>query len=425
MILVRCPDCHDHVRMPEGQTSSEAELRCPLCNTITRAGEYLSQLPPTLQVVELEESSATSSESTFLLSDLTQDERDSTETHEEIDSEVLEESPKDSFTPQPAGEFSFLGSQPSLDSFDVGSEGLQPRPRRRPPSVIKMLVQWVGGGVLGIGIALGILIYLRKVPEFIPYFGEHYSRTSSPATGEAPTSTRAFVPRGASAREGLNDTKSKQSSPRQASSFVESNENSELLASIDATEPNILPQDSTDEPSLQELNAEVTSVLESRISEAAQNLEALTEYEGGDKEIYRDLAIALYESLALVGESSVDHVSKVEKRELTRLMDSLAEDRETQDLLRRYAPYWIGRKDRTSSGIVLLTKIANRTQIQQRAGYRSALVQSKTPITVFGRVLDILPNQGKDAIILGAIQSDLTDIQGTGILVHVAAVKPL
>lgn len=413
MNAVHCPDCKEALRLPSETVASDTEVKCPLCGAHHQFSVIEIQLPPMLEVVGGVDANP-------FLGNI---DSDNGVAFNSISAAVASSVASPNSSRNSAdNDYGLVTDEPMVSRDDAGfgldDSGMYARPRRRHPSLIKMGIQWIGGGALGLAIAMGILVYLGKAQN-VPVIGEYISRLT--------TSSAADVPRPETFEPNKLSPNRRQSTD---SAFVSSNNNSDLLDAVQTPlddEPSAATSDdsSASDSSLQSLNAAEVTELEMRIGDVRENLEAVIEYDGKDRAIYRDLAIRLYESMAMVGETSVNDINRLEQRSIEALLSEVIQQKKAADLLRQYAPHWIRRTDRRTNGVVLVSQIANRMELQARAGYRSAIVKSTEPITIFGRMPDISPHKGKSVILVGAIESDLIDIRGVGTLVHVGAAVPL
>lgn len=136
MSEARCPRCNEPIRLPEPLPAADASGRCPWCQETFALHEMLDQLPPMLQIVdagsettEIDDESAASyldddSDTAFMLRD------------EEPTTPAARPSPAFHATPR----------------------------RQKKSSPVKTVLQIVGGGLVSIPLAIGILLLLK-------YFG--------------------------------------------------------------------------------------------------------------------------------------------------------------------------------------------------------------------------------------------------------------
>jgi hypothetical protein len=141
MSTVNCPKCRDQVTLPAG-ASREAVVQCPLCSAQFPLREILAQLPPALVVIH---DPATAGASVAA--------REPGDWLGAGTSAATEQAPES-------------GEAPAFH-FEAGSAAaVRPRvkrvarPRGRPSSPVRQIVQIVLGGVVGIGLAQVILWWL-------------------------------------------------------------------------------------------------------------------------------------------------------------------------------------------------------------------------------------------------------------------------
>lgn len=171
-----CPRCGEPVRLPAVIPSADAAVRCPWCGGQFGIGEVTAKLPPMLELlpVDADVSGAAAAGSAF---DDLQAQNDWEEPFAEPvddDVSVIDADDPFSFAPDPT-------VQPPATGLGGMHVATRPRAQRRV-SVTKALVQWVGGGVAGIAIALAILYAIGKPPElgFWPFDGSAASDGGPP-----------------------------------------------------------------------------------------------------------------------------------------------------------------------------------------------------------------------------------------------------
>ncbi|WP_145091449.1 hypothetical protein [Rosistilla carotiformis] len=416
---VVCPECNDPVRMPESAAGTDAVVRCPWCGQTNALSVFANQLAPALEVVSPGSGPAHAAVAAIDASAATSGWGGGTATEvESTESAEYESNPYPGFDDAPVME-------PA--GFDMSAHGLQPRARRRQkPSIIKMLIQWFGGGVLGIGGALAILYFgfPEKFPKFLP-FQPPSNRSSSVVGGSG-----EFVPMNVDRNNDFG-----------GSDFVVNNENSELLESIDL--PNVddsesvaaddaqMPAVAADEPTAIDPEP-APSVVEQRLQTAREALALAIETEKGssDFNVNRN---SLYRGLADLAVSVSDNpFSKHPKKEAARLLASLGEDRQLMTSLAGLAPQWLSSSRRGSDGIFLVAKLGSKTKAQSRPGYHSIQLaryigesSPAEPITLFGLLDDLMPYQDQNVMILAVIENDAVDITGDGSLLKLSAIQPL
>lgn len=149
MSEARCPRCHEAIRLPEPLPASDASGQCPWCQETFAVHELLDQLPPMLQIIGA--GSVT------------------VETDEEDDSSFMlrDEEPS---TP---------AALPTSAPRPTPAFSATPR-RQKKSSPVKTVLQIIGGGLVSIPLAIGILLLLK-------YFG-----LANPNVGIWPLDGTAF-----------------------------------------------------------------------------------------------------------------------------------------------------------------------------------------------------------------------------------------
>lgn len=131
MIISSCPSCHEPVTVPNGASTS-ARVRCPLCSDEFLLAVVLEKLPPLLVLLDAPAPAASAAVA---------------------ESEV-------SLVPEmgsrPAGTPAFeFDESPAPGARKTVSPSA--RPKRKEKSVVVEMIKVVGGGVVGLGLALVIL----------------------------------------------------------------------------------------------------------------------------------------------------------------------------------------------------------------------------------------------------------------------------
>jgi hypothetical protein len=150
MTIIRCPRCRDEVSVPQGATS-RALVRCPLCLEQYLLSEALNNAPPALVIIggEVEQAAIVS--------------------------------------PAADEEYRLTGSQGPSAAYQAAAAGspttaavrpavrTAPRPRPRQGNPLLLLINYVGGGVMGL--ALGLLVlwwgFQRDPLELGPTFAAY------------------------------------------------------------------------------------------------------------------------------------------------------------------------------------------------------------------------------------------------------------
>lgn len=131
MIISSCPSCHEPVTVPNGASTS-ARVRCPLCSDEFLLAVVLEKLPPLLVVLDAPAPAASAAA---------------------VESEV---SLVPEFGSKPAGAPAFeFDESPAPGTKKTVSPAA--RPKRKEKSIVVEMVKIVGGGVVGLGLALIIL----------------------------------------------------------------------------------------------------------------------------------------------------------------------------------------------------------------------------------------------------------------------------
>ena len=138
MSIVNCPKCRDQVTLPIG-ASREAVVQCPLCSAQFPLQEILAQLPPALVVIHDPGASAAVRESSDWLG--------------ASSAAAAEQDPE-------SGEAPAFHFEPGSAAAVRPRAKRVARPRGRPSSPVRQIVQIVLGGVVGIGLAQVILWWL-------------------------------------------------------------------------------------------------------------------------------------------------------------------------------------------------------------------------------------------------------------------------
>lgn len=157
MTIASCPKCREQVSIPNG-TSSQARVRCPLCQEEYILAAALERLPPLL----------------IVLPDVEPAQHDPHATFEERAPESavigVDEAPADFELEPPAGGWT-AESPAAVPAFRFEPDSVSPstpgsslatrsRARRKQASPLKAMIQVVAGGVLGLVIAQLILWWL-------------------------------------------------------------------------------------------------------------------------------------------------------------------------------------------------------------------------------------------------------------------------
>lgn len=151
MVITRCPRCGERVRVPSA--AAETRVQCPWCTEQYDLAEALETLPPALVVVE--EGPASLATGIGLELDDASDADDEEYFLRDTDGDNASFQAIDTATPGAA-----------VHGGDTPRAAIRARPtRRKRPSAIWMLIQLIGGGVAGVGIALAILWYLDRLPQ--------------------------------------------------------------------------------------------------------------------------------------------------------------------------------------------------------------------------------------------------------------------
>ncbi|WP_417739944.1 hypothetical protein [Rosistilla oblonga] len=415
VMQIVCPECNDPVRMPESPAASDAMVRCPWCGQTNPLNRFADQLAPALQLV----SPGTDSVDTAVAA---------VPSRESSNQWSAEDANVDVATaPRQDDAYATFDDSPMLASegFDMSAHGLQPRPRRRQkPSIVKMLIQWFGGGVLGIGGALAILYFgfPEKFPKFLP-FQPPVNRSSSTEGSDG-----EFVPRSAQLNNDFG-----------GAGFVVENEDNELLESIELPAADAPAAEDESEAIVQATEAappvepkRPPSFVEQRL-EAAREALAMTVETDPESSEFTVNRNSLYRSMAELAEAVSDNpFSKHPKREAARLMAELAKTPALMKSLGGLAPYWLTSSRRTSDGIFLVAKLGGKTKAQSRPGYHSIQLAryigesaDAEPITLFGLLDDLLPYQDQTVMILAVIENNAADIKGDGSLLKLSSIQPL
>ncbi|WP_417746446.1 hypothetical protein [Rosistilla oblonga] len=415
VMQIVCPECNDPVRMPESPAASDAMVRCPWCGQTNPLNRFADQLAPALQLV----SPVADSVDTAVAA---------VPSRESSNQWSAEDANVDVATaPRQDDAYATFDDSPMLASegFDMSAHGLQPRPRRRQkPSIVKMLIQWFGGGVLGIGGALAILYFgfPEKFPKFLP-FQPPVNRSSSTEGSDG-----EFVPRSAQLNNDFG-----------GAGFVVENEDNELLESIELPAADAPAAEDESEAIVQATEAappvepkRPPSFVEQRL-EAAREALAMTVETDPESSEFTVNRNSLYRSMAELAEAVSDNpFSKHPKREAARLMAELAKTPALMKSLGGLAPYWLTSSRRTSDGIFLVAKLGGKTKAQSRPGYHSIQLAryigesaDAEPITLFGLLDDLLPYQDQTVMILAVIENNAADIKGDGSLLKLSSIQPL
>ncbi|WP_145342311.1 midas domain-containing protein [Rosistilla ulvae] len=415
LVQIVCPECNDPVRMPESPAASDAEVSCPWCGQTNPLSVFAEQLAPPLQLVSPSSGSVGAVD----------------RPSERIVAENAwsDENANAAAVVEPEGyeseAYAGYDDSPMTDAagFDMSAHGLQPRARRRKkPSIIKMLVQWFGGGVLGIGGALAILYFgfPEKFPKFLPF--QPPSSRSTSGVG----SNSDFVPLGAEQNNDFGGTE-----------FVVDNENSELLESIELPAAEGVAEDTVTEDETASAPETIEpepapSLGERRLQTAREALAVAieTEKESADFNVNRN---SLYRGLAELAAAVADNpFSKQPKKEAAQLLEELGGQRELMMSLAGLAPHWLASSQRGSDGVFLVAKLGSKTKAQSRPGYHSIQLAryigeaaGAEPITVFGLLDDLMPYQDQNVMILAVIENNASDITGAGSLLKLSAIQPL
>jgi hypothetical protein len=139
MAIVRCPRCRDEVAVPRGATS-RALVRCPLCLEEYLLSEALAGAPPLLVIIGGEVPQAAIETAPVA-------------GHDYQLAAAAFDSPENHWGHAVASSIA-----PQAPAVRAGR-----RPRKREPSVALLLLNWVGGGVLGLALAPLVLWWIFKV----------------------------------------------------------------------------------------------------------------------------------------------------------------------------------------------------------------------------------------------------------------------
>ncbi|MEZ6086601.1 MAG: hypothetical protein R3C05_00925 [Pirellulaceae bacterium] len=460
--MLVCPECNDPVRMPQRSLSDDTEVRCPWCGSVQPLGVYTRQLAPELEVVGMESMShnavgdegyAQSAAAVMAPVNAPPSDVDFRERSLDDSDDVYEDDVYD----EPFAEQGFRSGAADVPSRDPGfgmsDKGIHAKPRRKKkPSIIKMLVQWIGGGVLGIGGALAILYFgfPEKFPKFLPFQPPSRTSTSS-AMGE-----REFA---------LSDSVT--GNQPAAGDFGFENENQDLLDSMempgdgsasstssadgasssDGTTSDSVADASTSEPVVTEVNefsgtappestaADVpvaATELEERLQFASDLFDAAKTASASDP-TYPQKLKDLYQSLTELAKAIAGNpFPKAAKRKAATLLGDIAKERKMMVSLGNLASGPLGSPMPDDMGILLVAKLGSGTRAQARIGYHSVKLADyfprkpdNPPITAFGLLDDLMPNQDQNVIILGVIEDDVTDVTGEGTLIKVVAITTI
>ena len=150
MTIAPCPRCDDPVSLPD-HASTQATVRCPLCQETFAITDILVSLPPALIVVEDPEATdeSTSPESLFFADS-------ATDRPVNLLDEVESDARPAAIAIEPMGS----SAEPSATPSSGGRRRAAPRPQRKKKSPAMEVVKVFLGGVAGLVIAQAILWWL-------------------------------------------------------------------------------------------------------------------------------------------------------------------------------------------------------------------------------------------------------------------------
>jgi hypothetical protein len=140
MAIVRCPRCRDEVTVPPGATT-RALVRCPLCLEEYLLSEALANAPPPLVIIGGEVPQAAIDTSSVAGHDYA------------LAAAAVSDSPDNHW-----GHATAATLARTAPAVRTGR-----RVRKREPGVLLLMLNWVGGGVLGLALAPLVLWWVFKV----------------------------------------------------------------------------------------------------------------------------------------------------------------------------------------------------------------------------------------------------------------------
>jgi len=173
MSVTKCLKCEEPVLVPGG-ASLKATVRCPLCHEQFELGEMLDEVPPPLEIVEDPDAVAVGDVQPFNfdLEGNKETESAGVEAGEQVEGEAAEAvkaeaEPSDESEHAGVAAFQFDASPQDGDAGATGTRSAHPaaRPKPKGKNPVVEIAKIVGGGLLGIALAVvGIWWIAQKDP---------------------------------------------------------------------------------------------------------------------------------------------------------------------------------------------------------------------------------------------------------------------
>ena len=333
-------------------------------------------------------------------------------------------------------------------SSSSGEIRVGPSKKRRQPSILKLAAQWGGGGVVGVGGALGILWALGKPP--FDSGGSTVASNSTPSVSSTPPTNPDPTPKIQTPNETDTPTEPpplEPDLPPESTDTATTPPPAELepspAAPLDSTEIDpaqpqepevtITPPDPA-EPPVPLSPAAIPTIDPSELAEKLQAAnEALDVVQGmtSDNPEYNRSIGRFYMKLSSVGNTaSKGELRPSQREEISNLLSKLATGPSVLKSIINIdiAPKWVGLPKRQHNGVFVVAKISGPIEPQGRVGYSSAVVRwqkDPSPMTIFGPTEDLKQHAGKQILVIGSIEVDPDGIQGEGPLVHIGMVQAL